>query len=287
VDRLPRGEALRDWRQRYRQAARHIELRGPDGRLRREARALAAEDIVAQLFAERTGIAVSPARFLHHAEHRFLLGSPDRILADDGFLEIKVLGLEFYETTMQNGISPDYMAQLQWYMGLGGRSHGWFAVFNAERWSLHTVRVDADPEWFAFAVAEGVRFWNEHVRARVRPSAEPHPALRSMLAAPQGDVVSVAGQAELRNAIERLKGVKAEIKLLERRESLLVEQIKAGMTALDADAIRCPEGTVYWREQGGKRFNAELFRFDHPTIDLDAYRTQEVSRPFRIYAKGE
>lgn len=103
-----------------------------------------------------------------------LRGTPDRMLLDAegsvGVLEIKCLGEMSFSSTLREGVSPEYYAQIQLYMYLTGASWGYFAIFNADSWRLHAVRIEYDARAVAWMLRQVDRFWSEMIIRRTVPA---------------------------------------------------------------------------------------------------------------------
>lgn len=104
---------------------------------------------------------------------------------------------------------PNYMAQLQWYLGVYGVDVGYFALL-AQGKHFQSFTVEADPGWYAMAVARAEQWWEEYVIPKVEPPK----------AAPgdtQAAVVSEDTVREVVAARERAKLAEAERDLAEKR----------------------------------------------------------------------
>lgn len=103
---------------------------------------------------------------------------------------------------------PNYMAQLQWYLGVVGVDVGYFALLAQGR-HFQSFTVEADPGWYAMAVDRAEQWWERYVIPKVEP---PTQAPNDTAA-----VVSETVVAEVIAARERVKLAEAERDLAEKR----------------------------------------------------------------------
>lgn len=96
--------------------------------------------------------------------------SPDRLVGDDGLLEIKSPATHTHIATLQGApIDPDYLTQMMWQMACTGRAWCDFASFDPrlpEAMRLHVRRVHRDDARIAELETEVIAFLAE-VRATV------------------------------------------------------------------------------------------------------------------------
>lgn len=107
-------------------------------------------------------------------EHRSIAetgASPDRLVGDDGLLEIKCPATHTHIETLQGGqVDPDYVTQMQWQMACTGRAWCDFVSFDPrmpEAMRLFVKRVPRDSARIAELETEVITFLGE-VRATVR-----------------------------------------------------------------------------------------------------------------------
>lgn len=129
------------------------------------------EPVVAQAFAEKTGMALEKAGFIV-GEPEYLCASPD-YLTEDGIVEIKTAGSADGWGPHGSGIVPaHYRDQVLHYMGLSGRKKAWIAVLiggNDFRW----YPIEHDGDRIARIREKACRFWEENVLKDQPPVEEP------------------------------------------------------------------------------------------------------------------
>jgi putative phage-type endonuclease len=265
-----------------------LELAPPVKQNRDMKRGIVLESVAADEYAEETGrVLTTDPRFVNHPERWYFYGSPDRGIepcdgrTEPGLLEIKCLRQNGFAETREHGISPDYYAQLQWYLGCSGRQWGSFAVFNAEDWALQHFDIEFDAALFAQMFEAAERFWDEHILPRVAPFPRlPDEALRSQLIGHGAEMVQRTDREWLQ-AVRAMKRAREEVKLAETSARLAEERVKELMG--DAQGAVGGGVKVYWKEQATRRLDTDLLLAEHPYIDLEKYKRQTVSRPFRVY----
>lgn len=113
------------------------------------------EDAAADFYAFETGASVAFSDFVDHPIIGMSGASPDRLVSDDGLLEIKCptsrTHYEFWETGI---IDPNYLWQMQWQMACTGRKWCDFMSYDP-RFPVQTqskiIRVERDDEMIAQA----------------------------------------------------------------------------------------------------------------------------------------
>ena len=262
----------------------------------------AMEPVIANIYAEETSRGVEgdgQTRFPHR-QYSFMHWTPDRLLHlsrasvlptfiqqisprnEKGVLEIKCLGTRTFQETKQEGLAPQYYAQLQHYLDGSGLHWGSFAIFNAEDWALHWFDVPFD-ERFVQAMREHlINFWNDHVLTRIRPEdASAQPLVR----APRhvGTEAVVIETTEWRQALNALATAKNEVKLAETAFELARDRVKTLMEALGHERVRVPGvGSVTWLPQSRQTLDEERLAREYPELDLAAYKRTTEFRVFNL-----
>jgi putative phage-type endonuclease len=265
---------------------RKLALRPPVQRNRDMDRGIALEDVAATVYAREANAVLSTMRYLRHPEHAFLGGTPDRSIdrqpdhETPGILEIKCPRLHGYEQTLLHGVDQSYHCQLQWYMGLSGRSWGAFGIFNAERWELHRVDVDFDPTWYRDTLAAVVAFWHDHILTRRRPEGETRQDLLTSELPRVGAEWMQRTDADFIRACHAYASAKESQKLAEEH----VKRSQARLEALLEPGSRVRGGgfQVTYLEHGRRTPDLEWLKREHPDLDLDRYIRQSVYRQLRL-----
>lgn len=177
-------------------------------------RGMRLEAVAAEEYTKRTGIKLRrDNQPLVHPQHDFLRGRVDRRAIGGDIREIKCPRFGAFLRTKREGLSPTYIAQMQWYVGLDdivrGRSsgNGEWIIFCADAWDLLPVPVSVDGALFAGMVERAVHFWNEHVVTRVAPTLAQVDELKMQVEAVGGDAIR-RDDAEFAEAIGLLEEAK-------------------------------------------------------------------------------
>lgn len=250
------------------------------------------EPIVAELYTEKTGLAVAPedeefsARLgstgpggvglVGHIDRRVLTGSTER-----RGLEIKTsLGRFLSHEWGEEGtdqIPPHYIAQCLGYLMLTGWE-AWDVAALLSGPEIRIYRIMPDAELFG-AIEEGVlRFWR-HVE-----TDEPPDCITLADAArrwPHSTGETLAANAALELEVENLRRVRGEIARLEREAETCELMIKSGIGP--HAALEGPDGRrlCTWAEETRKRLDGKALALAHPAIAA-RFTIEETRRTFRL-----
>ncbi len=155
----------------------------------------------------------SPPALYADPRHPVALASVDAILTTGlawdarteplGVLEIKTGSAPWKSPP------PNYLAQLQWYLGVYGVDVGYFALL-AQGKHFQSFTVEADPGWYQMAVNRAEQWWEQYVIPKLEPPTT----------APQDTAAAVISEATVREVVsarERVKLAEAERDLAEQR----------------------------------------------------------------------
>lgn len=94
-----------------------------------------------------------PVGFVDHPIIAMAGASPDRLIANDGILEIKCPATHTHIATLRGAsIDPDYLLQMQWQMACTGRTWADWVSFDPRMpvdMQLHVRRIERDAEKIA------------------------------------------------------------------------------------------------------------------------------------------
>ena len=142
------------------------------------------EPIVADIYVEVKGRPVRPGKFRRDRIHKFLIGSPDRIIKANGakphahpedgpgVLEVKTANRFVMKKMDEQGLPKSYILQLQHYMGLCGVTWGAFAVLCPDPWEFRTFTIEFDRDLYDKVTDVLRRFWIDNVLAKVPPKPQ-------------------------------------------------------------------------------------------------------------------
>jgi predicted phage-related endonuclease len=158
-------------------------------------------------------------------------------------------------------------------------------------WKSRTYIVDRDQEDIDTIVKACSTFWHDHVLTGIMPPVDDSPdtarILRMIHQADPGRVVTAP--SAVAGYIEILRNVKADIKALEERKTMLDNLIMAALG--DATELVDPAGDLLatWRQsKDGTVFDMDRFRIDHPEMVATYQKIKHGNRPLLIKPiKGE
>ena len=156
-----------------------------------------------------------PMGMMTHREHRWMIGTPDRIIASPrhakkglGILEIKCPAKPNYEKIKLNGVPPAYILQMQHYLAISDYTWGTFAIFNADSWEMILVDVERDDELIEQLIRVEEKFWNEHVVPQVPPVIAKEPPIKL----PPTDRITIRADEKFQKAIDSYTSAQEMVK---------------------------------------------------------------------------
>lgn len=274
-----------------------------DPRLDRAARrGQKLESLVAELFAEETGLWVvnSPGTF-QHAEHPHMLVNLDRAVfdaqsdegdGDGGVLECKSRTWRSARREDWGGEEPPDGPAIQafWGMAVTGYRKGWVAGLLDDDFAW--FRLQYDQELIDHLVAVVADFWHNHVLAEVPPEPgdlEATDELLSHLWDVQADSIRLFTPdqvAEVDQLLARRREIVAERKELKRELGAIENKLKHNLG--DAEIALAPGRELYsWKRNGN--FAWKRFTDAHPSIaarhrkrvdilDVEALKTHQSDK---------
>jgi putative phage-type endonuclease len=221
-----------------------------------------------------------------HPEHDWALATLDGLIVEEGSDDldsaVAVFESKYDAGSRWDEIPDHYRLQVQWQLAVTGLDAAFLAVmhmaFGRPRFEVYEVA--RDQAMIDRLLAEGERFWMDHVVAGVPPLADGHPATSAALAGawttpehiPAVDVRSMS------HVVDELRALRATRKQLEadieRDENLL----KAALGNLTEG---CIEGQVVvsWRAQPRTDIDRDALRADHG----DKYDRHGTVRVLRLH----
>lgn len=182
------------------------------------------EPLARDWYERDTGIKPMPApAHIMHPSHAFLGANPDGLLGADELLEIKTHGIRTaseWGEEMTDDIPDAYHVQCVWYLGLTGRDRARVLAIDTGLWTRRHYCVEADPVYFKALVAQGVKFWREHILTGIPPDATGHPREGDVLRRihPRDDGETILADSALDEVAERYIRRAAQIAEIEREQ---------------------------------------------------------------------
>lgn len=275
------------------------------------------EPVVRSVFARRHGTpGVDRHRFIgelipapgliRSLQHPHLLASLDGVIVEPGDtragLQIKNQSAWRRATwrDSEGGVPDEVRIQVtQEALVFGETDHGWAAALFDGNTMPEPMRIDVDPEFAEFYLAESERWWAEHVVAGVAPEPTLADDLATVWMVAPGEQGGVDLSDEALAALDRIKRLK---RLNSRVEELLDEYTLRVKTELgeDTDGFDARDAAigfdrklvVTWRQNKPsalvRAIDEVQLRLDHPELGdlLDGYmRTlpgRKAARPFVV-----
>ena len=205
-------------------------------------RGIALESVAAEWYAKETSIKLRRSnKFLRHLQHEFIGGHMDReLVGRDAMAEIKCPSLGAWSKLKREGLRPDYVAQMQWYLGLSGKEFGVWIIFCADQWDGLHWTLSADYPMFEKMVEKATEFWYNHVIPRVPPSPTDDDTERLTIEA-QGGTAVRRDDPEFVEAMRLLR----EAKTLSKEAAQIEETAKERILALVNEEPNCYTGPGY------------------------------------------
>lgn len=132
------------------------------------------EPIVRTLAEKELGCSIQSHDLVRHPEHSFLAANLDGITGEGDLIEIKTHGFATaseWGEEMSDEIPDAYHVQATWYLGMTGAPRCIVVAFDRGLAKARYYVVESNPAYFAALVEIAVKFWHEHVKAKVEPLA--------------------------------------------------------------------------------------------------------------------
>lgn len=210
------------------------------------------EPLIADLYAEQTGLRPGTAEFCRMKSHPFIGGHPDRLVYNGDLsrgLECKYvawLDPEKWGEAGTDKLPEGFFIQCQWYMMLTGLDLWDLAVLDGGG-SLRIYPLERHSRLIDHLHKEGVSFWMNHIEPQIPPPVDSSESASKMLKAiwPQHteEVKEATPEIEVIAGLERMKY--ATLKQAQEDHRGLVNKLQAFME--DAGRLNTSVGRYLWR----------------------------------------
>lgn len=238
------------------------------------------EGAILRRYMRDTGRELQTVQRTYRSElHPFMTATPDAVGADR-LVEVKTAGMRSADQWGEPGtdaVPVQYLVQVTHQMIVTGHQLADLAVLiGGQDYRVYAVQLDA--ELAAAIIARETEFW-QAVESRNPPA--PTTLAGAFARWPKDAGTSITASADVYEAVQRLKAVKAEIKAREADAEALEVAVKACMA--DAATLTGPDGKALatWTTQTARRFDSAAFKVAHPDL-YETFRVASQSRVFRI-----
>jgi len=263
------------------------------------------EDVVAQIFAKKTGLTVFEDHTMYqHPLFPFMIADVDRFaLLPDGkkaVVECKTSHYNNMKTSWVNGAVPrHYELQVRHYLSVMNMDTAFIAcLFSNNENDFIWARIDRDLEEEESTILQLREFWDRYVRAGVEPPLVGRPdrvleTLRRYCAPPDQSRAEVALPRDLCPALSEICELKEEKRSHEAQARAIDQKIKALYAPIlaqmgSACSAACVDGgaryTVTYRPQyreGISRDNLSALKAQYPEV-YDDFVERTETRVFKI-----
>jgi putative phage-type endonuclease len=213
------------------------------------------EPVIRQLYKDRTGRRLKPARFRRHRDHTWMIGHPDSLVGakervenvfdERGILECKTMMLSRFRQLTERGIPEHHQLQALHYAVLCG--HRWAAVatLQPDTFQFIAPQIEVDPSVTKQMVEVCETFWFENVAVRRPPTPKD---LQWTVKLPEAEgALEIRTDARWRAAVERY----LELRAMQKEAGLLLGEAKQELQAACGGygAFEGAGARVYYRER--------------------------------------
>ena len=264
------------------------------------------EPTLTALFEDETGLKTRNVGTLQNTQHEFLLANPDRLTADGGILEIKTTAHNGgpAEQWRNNEVPGHAYIQLQHYLMVTGRTHGWFVVgfrnnfinYNevtdrdwGNTWFVsHALRdtkvvgpIEANPEVQA-DILHKIESMREAIKeddtVLIEWPGDYDPDKRWTTTTPDTTTVARFGTETF---VQRWHDLKAEEKQIKAELVKLERNFKAQLAGTETLTNTNGETLVTYKTSTSRRFDQTGFKTAHPDLHAE-FQKQTTSRRMTV-----
>ena len=236
------------------------------------------EESVARLWTKRTGRKVRRApKNYTHKKFDYMRCQVDRLVeGTDELLECKTASAWKEKEWEDEEIPAEYILQVQWQLGITGRSVGHIAVLIGGQKFVYK-EIKADPELFAKMLKEAIKFWSM-VEMKTPPMAAGDDNDFIIKLHPENDE-QLQEMQEMNDSIALLQQLKEDIKnILEQKDEV---EAKLKQVIGDNLGIETSDYKLTWKKQTTTRLDQKNLKEEQPEI-YNRYAYTSDSRVLRV-----
>jgi putative phage-type endonuclease len=241
---------------------------------------LLLEDAICDGYTEQEGRELFRRNEVVHPDYPFLRFHPDRLVrGEPGVFDAKATwqrGGGKYGEPGTDQVPPQVRVQMVLYSGATKRE--WADVGLLRRPPLAVYRVPADPVLYDWLIAEAVRFWTEHVEAKVPPPPDGSESYRHYLAErhPKAEEIEMVATPEQQLLVDELRAAMGAEKKAAEHAQLLKNRLMDAMGP--AAVLLAPGARITWRNSApSPRWKEIAGRLGYvASLDVEAYRLADI-----------
>jgi len=237
------------------------------------------EETVARIFTKRTGMKVRRAsKDYKHPVDSFISCQVDRLVeGTDELLECKTASAYKLKEWEGDEIPAEYILQVQWQLGITGRSIGHIAVLIGGQKFMYK-KIEFDLVMFNNMLKQAHTFWHL-VQTKQAPIAMGNDSSFMIELFPKEENEEMQEIQEMNASIALLQQLKATIKdTIEQKDEI---EAKLKQVISDNLGIMTDEYRVTWKEQTTRRIDTKSLKESEPDI-YDSFLKESSSRVLRV-----
>ena len=237
----------------------------------------ALEPVIRQQYADRTGrVVLQPAEILHHPKHPFMLANLDGYTQDSRVLEIKTArSAQGWGEPGGDEIPQEYLLQVQHYMAVTTFPVADVAVLISGS-DFRLYEIAADTELQEMLIEAEAEFWRR-VESRTPPEPVSYADMKARFGRQSKDGI-VEATPEVLAAVEKLRDVKAKLKLLESTQEDCEAIIMGALRESDTLTHKGATVATWKASKPVQRFDSKALQAANPDLYTQFLKIGEPSR---------
>lgn len=224
------------------------------------------EEVVAELFTEKTGLKVRRANeTIFHKDYPFLGGNIDRaVVGKREGLECKTASAWKAKEWAGEEIPQEYIIQCHHYLAVTGWDAWWVAVLIGNQ-DFQVKKIERDENLLKALVEKERVFWEEYVVPQVMPTtitAKDSDTLEALF--PNATMTQVVLGDEVTRLIENRNALIQDLKTVESQVDKLENEIKASLRENESGVAG--KYRVTWKNQVQNRLDQKRLKEERPEL---------------------